>query len=271
MDYEKAYKDALERARKVKHDVQSIGCSMNTDMLGVIFPELAESEDEKIRNIIRKVLITANDGDLQTLGDDELNRCLAWLENQKEYIDDIRQYAYNKGLVDAEEKQKSAELPKSEDYGIDGLYAAIDILQRTLGEVDGYQTDDGILEHKCAISAVKELYEQKPAEWREEDESYLEEIIDDLKFCKKNRKSCREGLIEDCIGWLNNRVKSLRPHPHWKPSEEQTDVDLDKLVNEEFASHSRTTEYGLEATYNRTELYKLIKRMALVFNARKSE
>lgn len=60
-------------------------------------------------------------------------------------------------------EQKPAELPKSEDYGIDGLYAAIDILQKTLGEVYGYQTDDGILEHKCAISAVKELYEQKPA------------------------------------------------------------------------------------------------------------
>ena len=71
-------------------------------------------------------------------------------------------------------KQKPTELPKSEDYGIDGLYAAIDILQKTLGEVDGYQTDDGILEHKCAISAVKELYEQKPTEWKQE---YREEDL----------------------------------------------------------------------------------------------
>lgn len=53
--------------------------------------------------------------------------------------------------------------------------------------------------------------------------------------------------------------------------QEQPEVDLDKLVNEEFASHSRTTEYGLEVTYNRAELYQLIKRMALVFNARKEE
>jgi hypothetical protein len=57
--------------------------------------------------------------------------------------------------------------------------------------------------------------------WSEEDENYLEEIIDDLKFCKKNRRSCRNGLIEGCVDWLNNRLKSLRPQPHWKPSEEQ--------------------------------------------------
>ena len=53
--------------------------------------------------------------------------------------------------------------------------------------------------------------------------------------------------------------------------QEQPEVDLDKLVNEEFASHSQTTEYGLEVTYNRAELYQLIKSMALVFNSRKEE
>ena len=66
-------------------------------------------------------------------------------------------------------EQKPADLPNGEDYGIDGLYAAIDILRKTLGKVEGYQTDDGILEHKCAISAVKKLYKHKPT-WSEEDE-----------------------------------------------------------------------------------------------------
>ena len=51
-----------------------------------------------------------------------------------------------------------------EDYGIDSLWHAKNILEKTLGKVDGYQTDDGILDHKCAISAVDKLYKQKPAE-----------------------------------------------------------------------------------------------------------
>ena len=44
----------------------------------------------------------------------------------------------------------------------------ITILEKTLGEVDGYQSDDGILEHKCAITAVRDLAKkqrkQKPVE-----------------------------------------------------------------------------------------------------------
>lgn len=47
-----------------------------------------------------------------------------------------------------------------EDYGIDGLWHAKNILEKTLGKVDGYQTDDGILDHKCAISAVNKLYKE---------------------------------------------------------------------------------------------------------------
>ena len=49
-----------------------------------------------------------------------------------------------------------------EDYGIDSLWHAKNILEKTLGEVDGYQSDDGILDHKAAITAVKKLYEKKP-------------------------------------------------------------------------------------------------------------
>ena len=44
-----------------------------------------------------------------------------------------------------------------EDYGIDGLYHAQTILEKTLGKVEGYQSDDGILSHKCAIAAVKKI------------------------------------------------------------------------------------------------------------------
>lgn len=50
-----------------------------------------------------------------------------------------------------------------EDYGIDGLWHAKNILEKTLGKVSGYQTDDGILDHKCAIAAVKKLYKQESA------------------------------------------------------------------------------------------------------------
>ncbi len=99
MDYEKKYKEAIERARQI-HDADRVsGIELTT--CEKIFPELAESEDEKIR----KALIF-NLGDMPE--DTELrngitNRdVLAWLEKQgesytKRDVDD----AYLKGISDA--------------------------------------------------------------------------------------------------------------------------------------------------------------------------
>lgn len=89
----------------------------------------------------------------------------------------------NKVLRKIEPKPQT-ELPKGEDYAIDGLWQAIQILEHSLGEVDGWQSDDGILEHKRAIEAVKRLYEQK-ATWSEEDEETIDRIYN---FLWKNRK-----------------------------------------------------------------------------------
>lgn len=123
---------------------------------------------------------------------------------------------------DAEKKelkkieQKPAEEYNDEDYGIDGLYHAQEILERTLGKVDGYQSDDGILEHKCAITAVKKLYEQKSAEWSEEDEDIRDTIIRDLKRLGGDIVNVKPAYKAE-IDWL----KSLKPQSHWKPTEEQ--------------------------------------------------
>ena len=51
MDYEKAYKDALERAR-VFNDGGKTDIDEGTTLCEYIFPELKESEDERIRDIL---------------------------------------------------------------------------------------------------------------------------------------------------------------------------------------------------------------------------
>ena len=129
----------------------------------------------------------------------------------------VSKYDSAKGLVDKYntylKEQELAELPKSEDYGIDGLYAAVDILQKTFGEVYGYQSDDGILEHKCAISAVKELYKQS-AEWSEEDEELVEELI---KLAEYYTDTVDKTEFKPHISWLKdlpNRF-ALQPKQEW--------------------------------------------------------
>ena len=117
-----------------------------------------------------------------------------------------------------------------EDYGIDSLYHAQRILEKTLGSVDGYQTDDGILAHKCAITAVKKLYEQK-SNWSEEDEKLTNRIegwLDTLcDYLKDSSPECIED-VKDIV----EQLKSLKDRYTWKPSKGQLeclDVAIDKV------------------------------------------
>ena len=88
----------------------------------------------------------------------------------------IKDAGYTFDFEKKELKKIEDEEYNGEDYGIDSLWHAHRILEKTLGKVDGYQSDDGILEHKCAISAVKKLYEKKST-WSEEDEKMLDNAV----------------------------------------------------------------------------------------------
>lgn len=79
MDYEKAYNEAIKRAKA------AIDIAADKDLVkGVattIFPELSESEDEKIRKSIIATIEQCPDDFLNPKNRD---RMLAWLERQKE-------------------------------------------------------------------------------------------------------------------------------------------------------------------------------------------
>lgn len=81
MDYEKKYKEALERARKWYNDSHiTIGLKGN---LKDIFPELAEPDDERIRKMLIKFFSKGaeNNGSTNGISDKDI---LAWLEKQGE-------------------------------------------------------------------------------------------------------------------------------------------------------------------------------------------
>ena len=110
MDYEKAYKKALERARIWKDK-----SGMPKDKQGIlddIFPELEESEDERIRKAIIQHFKTTTDAVIgHSICNIPIEKILAWLEKQdifsKKDVDD----AYLKGVRDTKneiEKQYEA-------------------------------------------------------------------------------------------------------------------------------------------------------------------
>jgi len=71
---------------------------------------------------------------------------------------------------------------------------------------------------------------QPKQEWSEEDEA----AFGDLMWCiEQARKSAKDendmGNIWFAENWVKGRLKSLRPQPHWKPTEEQMDA-LNRLL-----------------------------------------
>ena len=83
MDYEKKYKDLVAKLREARNDD-----GVNDDRFGVvldgIFPELAESEDERIRKAIISFLEQSGYGGV---GEYPKAKMIAWLEKQKVYPD----------------------------------------------------------------------------------------------------------------------------------------------------------------------------------------
>lgn len=83
MNYEKAYKEALERAKNLHKDAIDMDENIRAKLCEIIFPELNESEDEKIRKwLIDTIKSVPND----SIEWDVINKSdvLAWLEKQGE-------------------------------------------------------------------------------------------------------------------------------------------------------------------------------------------
>ena len=173
----------------------------------------------------------------------------------KEQRDKLKKAMADAGYVFDFEKKELKEIENEEydgeDYGIDSLWHAKNILEKTLGKVDGYQTDDGILDHKCAISFIDKLYKQKPAEWSEEDESNFQGIIDELKANKHQAPDSDLPTYDRFLSWF----KSLKERYVWKPSDEQIDA-LEHFVRS-------IGESGFASPYddNTRLLYSLLEQL----------
>ena len=245
-NYEKLYKEALERARKLATDLPN---GRNDRLYHVwdlesIFPELKESEDEKIR----KEIIQSIQDNMCVIHKD---KCIAWLEKQGEQkpadknepkfkVGDIIKY-----IGEREEFSKENHTIKKilDDcyLTIDDMYipfrfencyilvnqnsswseedeANMDAVWRACGQVYGvkYQSILGDW-----LKSLKDRVQPQPKqEWSEEDDEMLNLIT--ARLHSHPNIDLEEYSKE--YDWLNYRLKYLRPQSHWKPSDEQMDA-----------------------------------------------
>jgi len=246
-------KEAIE---VIKKNWPDSSFTMLREALETLIPELKESEDESVRKFIIKIFKDSQrDGISEVIMPEQYDKIFAWLEKQGEQklpieklSSEMKTVGESLGFTNQEEcnrynqmvtdlimvdddngERKPAELPKGEDYGIDGLYHAIRILEETLGKVDGYQTDDGILEHKCAISAVKNLYEQKSS-WSEEDEKFFKTALWHISNSISN--DTNTDIHCDTTEWLKSIKERVQQQPkqEWSEEDEESLLDLIKFI-----------------------------------------
>lgn len=83
-DYKKLYELALERCKKLYNEAKANGYTSDMEDYETIFPELKESEDERIRKALKEYFINSfqNNGVAAIYGV-HIKDILAWLEKKK--------------------------------------------------------------------------------------------------------------------------------------------------------------------------------------------
>ena len=173
MDYEKKYKEALERAKSFQE-------KYGGDYAGYIFPELAESEDERIRQGLIKFVKATTNEKVMTLSGIGKDMLLAWLEKQKES-------EVSEELDEAAEEYKQGEIDTHVDY------------------------HDETGEPLCFMASLKLAFkagatwqkEQKPVDpSNDELEKHHRELIDFKTFAAKQAKEHHISFVHD-FEWNN--------------------------------------------------------------------
>ena len=267
MNYEKKYKEALERAKTIRFGNPQSGTA--NVVCEEIFPELRESEDEKNRKWILEYLYDGlRKADEQFK--DHFKLAIDWLEKQKDshtdyfstHIETLPDGGTTRHAIGYLKKQK--EQKPAENY-LEWRNIVYYVLKEWLGigqYMDMFPFND-------IVKTLQERYSlPKPAEWSEEDKKIITnaceqlncyaksyhnagndirakevyEVADELKsLCPQSKQEWseederkleklsflltlseeRESITPTERKELGTFLKSLRPKPHWKPSEEQ--------------------------------------------------
>jgi len=260
MDYEKKYKEALERAKEIKGKIlqshlSTESCKAISEYIDTIIPELRESDDERIRKAI-----IYNLNNLNVIYNATKEECLAWLEKQKEcHSDDVLNRTYQNGFEDGFKAGKEVERRNSSDNDFIKprmqepwnnekqkeqkpiQFKDCNLVEIIKGEFEGfrsllkkrgidYQPTDSYWESFARLfdsSAREYLKEQKPVEWSEEDEANFKWF--DKFFRAESVIANGRDIPQDKYLWF----KSLRPQPkkEWSKKDKKILQSLHHVMN----------------------------------------
>ena len=212
----KRYDEAIKRAKALYDNNQPI--SGNNVIINNIFPELKESEDERIRKVLIAYFNRYKEQEecgIDTFFGISTDNILAWLEKQEEKP--VEEYNIT-GISSRHATGKLAEIIKNIESSdkVEPKFKVGDEIKTDNGEsltitkIDdkGYWSEDLFI---CTFddSAKWELVEQKPA-WSDEDEDKIKSILFHIEDVEN----------KDVIDWLKSIKCRVQPKQEWSEEDE---------------------------------------------------
>lgn len=205
------YDGAIKRLEDIETGKCQKTFMFTEGLFNYIFPELVESEDERIR----KWLIYYFKEVCDNVSEKEKKGVLDWLEKQGEQMP----------VGKVEPKFHEGDIIIHKELGGDYIHNPHKIIQVDILDKK-YRLEGGLVAH-FGEQEDYELVEQKPAEWSEEDKAHIDSLLKRLEgMCKPDATFIStEFAISEDEDWL----KSIRHRSQWKPSDEQMDALLVKI------------------------------------------
>ena len=259
MDYEKKYKEAVAKA-KDQYNYPCMQSSMG--ILEEIFPEIKESEDERVRNELIE-FVKSRGGFKQEY--------IAWLEKQEsveEIVERCKKSWYNEGKIagmtegltddekyqqgwhDALEKQ-GEQKPMTEEFE----HELAEICNQLLSEIDSEWMNNEILDcigtsvwlnlcdetakrYKDGLLKLAKQGEQKPAEWGEEDETTFKVMLEELEKYVMFKQYSTPLSVYD-LQWFKSLKDRVQPQPkqEWSVEDETGWTNTMIMIKEVASNH----------------------------------
>lgn len=236
MDYEKKYKELEGKIKKAYLYAQT---DSTKAVLEDILPELAESEDEKIRKDIIRVFT----GEIPYTSKEENEKYISWLEKQgkktqcKSALEAIKEKpANNANKVEPKFKVKYAgneynvletkEFPGGITYyGIEDEPNHIDyVLPENCEIISGY----GEKEKGNLYPTKSATFSEQTSAWNEEDEKNLKRAIWYVEHSAIN--VVKDTMLSE---WLKSIKERVQPQPkqEWSEEDEKIALSIEQVMN----------------------------------------
>ena len=249
MDYKKKYETALERAKVIyQGSYKPDTAATIAEILQNVFPELIESEDERIRKAILEHI------QLCTESIPDRDKFIAWLEKQgeqkpvdtycKENCKGYRETGkcYADGSCDAKIKAEQKPVWSEED---DKLFSL------TLDMVEWYSGKNEKNSRTVSdwLKSLKNRIIPQQKEWSEEDEQIA------LSIGQVMNCAALLNIVPEKISKIRTWLQSLKQRATWKPSEEQIEAF------EHFVRGIGESGYASPYENNTKLLYSLLEQL----------